>query len=413
MGVANTSSLLKSENRDERKAAFTAINNAWRTQQESCASVLNALAGWRLDTYKRRSGNKTLHFLDTSIHSGRIERATLDAMMTAVEEAKGLGQQALKLRARALKLDKMAPWDLFAPAPNLSGSASRHTFEAGVETIRASFAEVAPEMGAFVMRMETEKWIEGSLGNSKRPGAYCTSFRKSRTPRVYMTYRGSNDDIGTLAHELGHAFHNWVMRDLPAAQISYPMTLAETASIFAETLVNDKLAERCATPQELLPIAWNDVSNIDSLLLNIPARFAFEKEFYEQRSEKVFNPSDFCQLMRKNLETYYGDALSEVDDMFWCSKLHFHIASTTFYNFPYTFGYLFSLGIYAQSKLMGADFYPAYVAMLRDTGRMTAEELAQKHLGVDLTNTHFWRGSIAIARTKIALFEKVLNDCGF
>ncbi len=414
MGVARTAGLLKSEKRDERKAAYNAINSAWRTQQESCAAVLNSLSGWRLDLYKRRSNSRELHFLDTSLHAACIQRETLEAMMLAVNEAKDMGRKALQLRARALKIDKMGPWDLFAPPPSFNSQSqgeTLQTFEDGIEAVRASFAEVDGEMGHFVAKMAKEKWIEASVGDRKRPGAYCTSFRKSRSPLVYMTYRGSQDEIGTLAHELGHAFHYWTMRDLHPVQTACPMTLAETASIFAETLVNDKLSERCKTPQEMLSTMWGDISNIDSLLLNIPARFAFEKELYEKRDSKIFNPTDLCELMRNSWETYYGDALSEMDDMFWASKLHFHMAGSTFYNFPYTFGYLFSLGIYAQSKLMGSQFYPSYTALLRDTGCMTAEDLAQKHLGVDIKNPHFWRASIAIARTKLALFENILRDC--
>lgn len=411
VGAASANSLLKSDSRPMRHSAYTAIKSAWEGQQESCAAILNALAGWRINLAKRRSDTQELHFLDSSLHASRIQLSTLNAMMEAVEEAKDLGRKSLHVRAKALGIEKMAPWDLFAPAPQTANTELRHTFASGIEIIQDSFASVHPDMGSFVSKMEREKWIEGSVGNSKRPGAYCSSFPKSRSPRVYMTYQGSNSDIGTLAHELGHAFHNWVMRDLPLAQTSYPMTLAETASIFAETLVNDKLAEKARNAEELLPILWDDISNIDSLLLNIPARFAFEKRFYEQRSQKLFNPADFCELMRESWQTYYGDALSEMDEFFWCSKLHFHLSSTSFYNFPYTFGYLFSLGIYAHSKVMGNDFYPAYVALLRDTGRMTAEDLAQKHLGVSLSNIHFWRASIAIARTKLSLFEKVLSEC--
>ncbi|MFZ9521654.1 MAG: M3 family metallopeptidase, partial [Silvanigrellaceae bacterium] len=261
-------------------------------------------------------------------------------------------------------------------------------------------------MGVFVDVMWLIGWIEGSVSNNKRPGAYCTRFAKSRTPRVYMTYKGSLEDVGTLAHELGHAFHNWVMRDLPLPETYYPMTLAETASIFAETVVSDVLLKKSSTPAEKRQVLWGDLGSAEAFLLNIPARFWFEKSFYEKRSERTLSPDELSALMSDSWKRAYGDTLSEMNPLFWCSKLHFHISGTSFYNFPYTFGYLFALGVYAQREKQGKDFYRNYVNLLRDTGRMSAEEVARKHLGVNISEQGFWNDSIAIVAKQIAAYSK-------
>jgi oligoendopeptidase F len=228
---------------------------------------------------------------------------------------------------------------------------------------------------------------------------------KSKTPRVYTTYTGGMSDVITLAHELGHAFHGWVMRDLPDAQQTYGMSIAETASTFGESVVRDALLEAATDDAARFRILWEDCSALPTFVLNIPTRFEFERKFYDLREERPQRPAEIKALMSNAWEAWYGDCLSEPDPMFWASKLHFYISGTSFYNFPYLFGYLFSLGVHAQRERLGADFYDAYVALLRDTGRMTAEALAQKHLGADLTKPDFWRASVASMHSKVDQFE--------
>ena len=250
---------------------------------------------------------------------------------------------------------------------------------------------------------------------SKRPGAYCTRFAKSRSPRVFLTYRGSLSDVFTLAHELGHAYHGKLLAELPLPETHYPMNLAETASTFAETALGDYLSSPVASrfssgaapvgDETLLELAWSDAQDAATFLLNIPARFAFEKRLYELRAEKPLAPAALSDLMRGAWEEYYGDSLSGYDSGFWRSKLHYYMTDISFYNFPYTFGYLFSLGIYARREKLGASFHPAYAALLRDAGRMETEELAKKHLGVDLGKPDFWRESVAIVSKKVERFE--------
>ena len=412
VGLAEASSLLQSDDASIRKAAFRGTARAWESHEESAAAVLNALAGWRLDLYRRRSHIKPMHFLDLPLHQGRLSRPSLESMMTAVIEAREVAQKGLRLQAEALGKDRLDPWDLFMPCPAelVGDSWSRPDFPRAISMIAASYGRVDPAMGEFVRMMSDKRWIEGRVGPTKRPGGYCAAFLKTRTPRIYMTYTGGMREFKTLAHELGHAFHSWVMRDLPLAETENfcPMTLAETASIFGETIVNAAMLEG-ATPQTQLNVLWSQVSQVEGYLLNIPTRFEFEQNFYERRKTSQLSATDLQELMSKAWRTNYGDTLTEIDSMFWASKLHFSASDLSFYNFPYTFGYLFALGVYAQRAKLGDQFYPAYVALLRDTSRMTAEDVARRHLGVDLTKPDFWRESIAIATASVNLFEKALK----
>jgi oligoendopeptidase F len=414
-GLAEAATLLQSENEATRRAAWKAINKGWGVHEESVAAILNALSGWRLETYKRRSHAQPMHFLDAPLHTARIKRGTLDAMLGAVREVRPTAQKVLRLQAQALGRDKLGPWDLFAPPPKVQPKAGAAggtwrdpSFDEAIELIAGAYAEVDPEMGAFVRMMRDKRWIEGRVGPSKRPGAYCTSFRKSRTPRVYMTYNGGMRELKTLAHELGHALHSWVMRDMPLPETHYPMTVAETASIFGETCVNAALVSRATAPADRLAFAWAQARELEAFALNIPARFEFEKALYERRQDATLTPDDLRGLMTDAWKSWYGDALSEMDPMFWASKLHFSISDLSFYNFPYTFGFLFALGVYAQRERLGGRFYPSYVALLRDSGRMTAEDLAAKHLGADLGKPDFWRDSLAVATRSVDALEAAI-----
>jgi oligoendopeptidase F len=258
--------------------------------------------------------------------------------------------------------------------------------------------------------MRQRRWIEGTISSRKRPGAYCTGFPKSRTPRVYMTYHGSSADVITLAHELGHAFHSWVMRDLPDSQRSYGMSLAETASTFGETAVRDALVDAAADARGRFEIVWQEMVALTAFLLNIPARFTFEKAVYERREERPLRPAELSALMVEAWQYWYGGACVAPDPMFWASKLHFYISDLSFYNFPYLFGYLFSMGVYLRRRQSGDDFYPRYVALLRDTGRMTAEQVARTHLDVELAAPEFWRATIEALEPRVTAFEAIVDE---
>ncbi len=413
MGLAEASSLLLSGDEQQRKRAWLGVNAGWSVHEEACAAVINAISGWRLEMCAQRSGEKTEHYLDKPVHMSRIGRETLDTLMDVTERYRPLAQRAAKLQARAYGKTHFAPWDVRAPAPSISAEpVAPIPYAIALSQIADAYAEVDESMGDFVRMMDGKRWIEGTVGPNKRPGAYCTGFRKSKTPRVYMTYSGGASNVITLAHELGHAYHSWVMRDLPESQKSYGMSLAETASTFGETLVRDALLRQSTSLQARLDMVWAEMRAMTSFMLNIPARFSFERDLCERRSARPFRPDELKQMMSAAWRTWYGDALSEPDPMFWASKLHFHMSYISFYNFPYLFGYLFSLGVYARRATFGDTFFERYVALLRDTGRMSAEEIAQRHLGVDLTKPDFWAETIESLGERVDLFESILDEAG-
>ena len=412
MGVAQAAGLMQKPDDGLRERAWRAINTAWDVHGETCAAAINAIAGWRLEMCRKRSRGRTVHFLDAPLHMNRILPETLDTLLAVAEEARPLARRAAVLQARAYRKERYGPWDQRAPAPVASGGGGTPiAYAEALDIVANSHAGVDPGMGEFVRMMGARRWIEGTVGARKQPGAYCTRFAKSRNPRVYMTYTGGASDVITLAHELGHAFHAWVMRDLPDSQRRYGMSIAETASTFGETIVRDALLARAETPEGEFDIVWEEATAAVAFLLNIPARFEFERNFYAARAERPQTPDELKETMGAAWTRWYGDSLSEPDPLFWANKLHFYISGLSFYNFPYLFGYLFSLGVYARREALGDAFFPRYEALLRDTGRMTAEELAAKHLDADLTRPEFWRGTVAMLEGRIDRFEALVEQC--
>jgi len=395
VGLAKASNLMSSGDRSIRSEAWHGIQSAWESRAETVAVILNSINGWRLEESKQRGHQRVLHYLDKSCHQSCIDRATLDALMDTTYQRRFIGQRALHAMGKVLNIDEMAPWDLFAPPP-ASSQAKEFSYDEAINVVATSFRKLTPAMGDFAEMMAEKGWIDAKPTPNRSTGAYCTSFSDPREPRVFMTFEGSMNNVLTLAHELGHAWHNWVMRDLPRYKTYYSMTLAETASIFGETLVRDALLAQANTPEEKLEIAWEDGAAATTFLLNIPARFTFEQKLVEARKQGFIVADTLKSMMRESWQHWYETSLSSYDEMFWASKLHFSIASLSFYNYPYLFGYLFSLGIYAQKERYGEAFNDLYTTLLRDTGSMTAENLVQHHLEQDIRQPEFWNASLDI-----------------
>ena len=408
MGLAEASNLLSSPVRALRLEAFDAISASWEGEQETVAAILNAINGWRLELARQRGNTRLLDALDLSCHQSHIERATLDALMSETWRARGLGQRALELMAERLGLDDLGPEDLFAPPP---ASSSRDIpFDEAIELIADAFSRFDPEMGEFARMIAEKGWIDAAATPNRRTGAYCTKFAEPVEPRVFVTYAGTMDNVITLAHELGHAWHNWVIRDLPMSQRSYPMTLAETASIFAETLVRSALFEQAQTPEEQQAIAWAEADGAATFLVNIPARFDFERALVAERAAGYVSPARLKALTDEAWGRWYEQSLCRYHPLFWAAKAHFSIAGLGFYNYPYLFGYLFSLGVYQQlmhrQKAGEQNVAQAYRDLLRDTGRMSAEDLVAKHLGQDIRQPVFWQGSLALVEAAVDRFAQ-------
>ena len=315
----------------------------------------------------------------------------------------------LNAKAKIFGMEKLGWQDVEAPVALGDYEPPRFTYDEACDFIIDHFASFGPKLAAFAKHALENRWVEAEDCPNKRPGGYCTELPESGESRIFTTFTGSSADMSTIAHELGHAFHSYVMKDLPALNRNYAMNVAETASTFAETIVSSAAVERAKTMEEKLSLLNAKLENAVAMFLNIHARYLFESAFYKERTKGIVSRERLNELMIAAQKEAYCDCLSGYHPHFWCSKLHFFIDDVPFYNFPYTFGYLFSLGIYAEYLKNPDGFEEKYIALLRDTGSMKVEDLAAKHLNVDLTKPAFWEAGIELMKKDAEEFIRLSN----
>ncbi|MFC4766277.1 M3 family oligoendopeptidase [Effusibacillus consociatus] len=401
LSVGQASNMMNDPDRSVRSAVFAKWEEEWANNAELCAHALNHLGGFRLNLYRHRGWESVLK---EPLDINRMTEKTLQAMWNVIEENKGLLVQYLNRKAKLLGIEKLTWHDVHAPIGEV---AKKIPYEEAASLIVEQFARLSPKMARFSERAFEESWIEAEDRPGKRPGGFCTSFTESKQTRIFMTYAGTSDNVSTLAHELGHGFHQHVMDDMPQLVQNYAMNVAETASTFAELVVADASVKNAQSDQERIVLLDEKAQNAVAFLINIHARFLFETEFYERRKKGLVSVEELNQLMENAQRRAYRDTLDTYHPHFWTSKLHFYITEVPFYNFPYTFGYLFSYGVYARALSEGPAFEEKYVNLLRDTGRMTVEDLAQKHLGVDLTQADFWQSAVNLALADVEEFLRL------
>jgi pepF/M3 family oligoendopeptidase len=404
--VGQASNLSSNSDPKVRKEAHEALENAWAEKEDFFAKTLNHMAGFRLAVYKKRGWESVLK---EPLQTNRMKQETLDAMWGAISASKGPFVKYLHRKAEILGTEQMNWYDLDAP---VTASTDKVSFQEGAEFILKHFGKFGPELEAFSRKAFEDEWIEAEDRPNKRPGGFCTGMPMSQQSRIFMTYSGTMSNVATLAHELGHAYHSYALRPVHWMNRRYAMGVAETASTFAEMIVADAAVKEANSADEKLALLEDKIQRSVAFFMNIHARFLFETRFYEERKKGTVPASRLNELMEEAQREAFGDGLGEVHPHFWASKLHFYITSVPFYNFPYTFGYLFSLSIYAKAIEEGSSFEEKYIALLRDTAIMSVEDLAMKHLGEDITQHAFWEKGIALCVQDVEEFLELTSSKG-
>ncbi|ARK20184.1 M3 family oligoendopeptidase [Sporosarcina ureae] len=389
-----------------RADLFDSWEKTWSTNGPIFADILNHLAGYRL-TLQEVHG-RTGH-LEEPLEYNRMSEETLSAMWSAVDAQKQTFIDYLGQKADLFGVEKLGWQDVAAPVAVGETKPTRFTYDEACDFIIENFASFGPKLTSFTKHALENRWVEAEDRSNKRPGGYCTSLPEFKESRIFMTFTGSPSDTSTLAHELGHAFHSHVMKDLPELNQGYAMNVAETASTFAETIIADATVKNAASDEEKISLLANKLEGATAMFLNIRARFIFEDKFYTERANGIVSETRLNELMVEAQKEAFGDSLSSYHPHFWAAKLHFFIDSVPFYNFPYTFGYLFSLGIYAEYLKQPEGFEEKYIALLQDTGSMKVEDLAKKHLDVDITKEDFWAAGIALVAKDVEEFVELTD----
>jgi oligoendopeptidase F len=398
LGIAAIASLRADPDEEVRHQAYDASQKAWKGIEDECALALQNLTGARQTIFDRVGIDEVA----TSLHNNRVDQATVEAIFAASEAMRPLLVKYLDHKARWLGKERLDWWDLDAPL----GAGGAIGWEEAQELIFDAFGSFDPRWRTFAERALGQGWVEAEKRDGKSTGGFCTSLPKSGESRIFMTFGGSVDTTLTLAHELGHAWHNEVLGDVPKPRRRLTSAFAETASTLAEAVVLDAVLGR-ASPAERVGLLDQQLQASVAFLMNIPSRYAFERKLFELRRQGGFDPQVLSAEMVKAQQHAYQGALGSWDPTFWCSKLHFYIASFGFYNWPYTFGYLFSASVLARARAEGPAFLPALDEILRRTGSDDAITLGKAALGADVRDPAFWKQAAAPIEARVNQFLAV------
>ena len=386
--------------RDVRRSAYEAELAGWKEAAVPLAAALNSIKG-EVNVLARKRGWQSP--LEASLFNSNIDRATLDAMLTAARESFPDFRRYLHAKARALGLSRLAWYDLFAP---VGKSDKIWEYDEAARFIVEQFGTYSSRLSGFAARAFREQWIDAEPRAGKVDGAYCTPLRKDES-RVFANYKPSYGGVSTLAHELGHGYHNLNLAHRTMLQQDTPMTLAETASIFCETIIREATLRK-ADKQEQIMILEASLQGSCQVVVDITSRFLFEQRVFEARQQRELSIDELNNVMLEAQRETYGDGLDEslLHPYMWAMKPHYYSTESSFYNYPYMFGLLFGLGLYAQFQQDPEKFKQGYDDLLSSTGLADAATLAAQ-FGIDIRSADFWRASLNIVRGDIDRFEEL------
>jgi oligoendopeptidase F len=383
---------------DTRRRGYEAENKAWEGVQEMLAACMNGVKGEANVLNKKRGRKDAIH---SSLDAARLDRKTLDAMLAAMKDSFPMFRKYFRAKAKKLGKEKLAWWDIFAP---LGRTDKVYSYEEARDFILENFGKFSPDLAAFARRAFDNNWIDAEQREGKRGGAFCMEVQGVKESRILSNFDGSFDQVSTLAHELGHAFHNECayQANKTVLQQLTPMTLAETASTMCETIVTEAVLASTQDSQEQLAVLEAQIQNASQIVVDIYSRYLFEKEVFERREKSELSADDLNDIMERAQKATYGEGLDEryLQKYMWTWKPHYYAPELSFYNYPYAFGLLFATGLYAIYRQRGEAFVQDYRNLLASTGEETAAKLARR-FGIDITKRKFWDDSLAIIGKRI------------
>lgn len=382
-----------------RKDAYEAEIASYKKMELPMSYCLNSIK-MEARTMAKAKGFSSV--LDMTLDQNRMDRETLDAMIGAIKEYLPHFRRYLRAKAKYLgHADGLPFYDLFAPV----GKASKaYTIEEAREVLLREMGKFTPAMAEFMDNAFEQRWIDVYPKEGKGGGAFCAGAHEYDRSLILTNYQGSFSDISTLAHELGHAWHNRCMAGLPYCLTGTPMPLAETASIFNETILAHQVL-KTASEEEQFTLLESSLMEVTQTCVDILSRYLFETEVIETRADHAMTVDELKDCMLRAQDATYGDGLDKNirHPYMWACKSHYYSSGLNFYNFPYAFGELFGKGVFAQYLKEGESFVPKYNQLLRSCGSGTIAEVAAS-VGIDVRSADFWRASLEVVKQEIDTF---------
>ena len=388
-----------------RKSAYEAEIAAYDKIKDAIAFALNSIKMQDLSECKLRGHASPL---DKVLFNSKMQRATLDALLEAMKEYMPSFHSYLRAKAEALGHKNGLPWyDLFAP---MGKSDKKYTVEEAKAYLMNIFENENPRLAKIVDRAFEENWIDFFPREGKVGGAFCAGLESEKEFRILTNFDGSMSDIVTLAHELGHGYHDFMIFDNRPLNTSYSMPVAETASTFNENIVVNYAIDHASSDEEKLALLEGQLSDVTQIICDIYSRFLFESKVVENRSNNFMFADELCNIMLEAQKEAYGDGLDPevLHPYMWVCKGHYYSAGLGFYNFPYAFGGLFARGLYAKFRQEGPAFLEKYNYMLKETPVRSVEDVA-KICDIDLTKKEFWLMSLHSYDESIEEYKRLLH----
>lgn len=388
----------------KRKAGYEAELKAYKKIEESSAAALNGIKGEVITTSSLRGYNSPL---EETLVKSRMDEETLDAMLTAMREFLPVFHKYYRKKAELLGHENGLPfYEMFAPMGEVNRT---FTYDEAMKYIISNFRTFSDRLADFVQNAYDNNWLDVEPREGKRGGAFCSNLHPIKESRILSNFNGSFSNMTTLAHELGHAYHGLNLRDESILNSRYPMPIAETASIFCETIVvNAALKE--ASDEEALSILEASISDAGQVIVDIYSRFLFESELFERRKTHALSVNELKEIMMDAQKQAYGDGLDHnvLHPYMWLNKPHYYSAGLNFYNFPYAFGLLFSKGLYAEYLKRGDEFVKEYDELLNATGKNNIRNVALR-MGIDVHDPEFFRSSLRLIEKDIENFIELAS----
>lgn len=396
--------LAYSADADVRRRAYEAEIAAYPRTEIPMAACLNGIKGEALTLIGLKNYETVL---DTALDASRMDRATLDALLAAMQESLPMFRRYFRLKAKLLGYEGgLKFYDLFAP---VGENVKQYTLDEARALLVEVMGRFSPKMASFIDNAFEQRWIDVYPREGKGGGAFCSGVHPLRMSYIMTNFDGSFSSVGTLAHELGHAYHNLCTNDCSVLMSDYPMPLAETASIFNETLLMEK-ALASADDKTKITLLEQQLGDAAQVVVDILSRYLFETEVVERRKDHTMSARELCEIMIDAQKKTYGDGLDPdcLHPYMWACKSHYYSTSIHFYNFPYAFGMLFGYGVFAQYLEKGEAFVPEYDRLLTATGSGSVREVAAS-VGIDVTDKAFWMKSVKTLEDKVNQLEKLIG----
>jgi len=394
--------LAYSEDPSVRKDAYEAELKAYEKIKDAICYSLNNIKT-QVNTICELRGYESP--LALTLEQSVMKKETLDAMLEAIREYLPVFHKYLRHKAKLLGHTNGLPWyDLFAP---MGESEAKFTVEEARKFLTENFKEFSDDLVDLINQAFEERWIDFLPRKGKVGGAFCDNLPFIKQSRILANFSGNLNDVCTLAHELGHAYHGLHIQDHLPLNTDYSMPVAETASTFNELLIMEAAIKQ-ASGKEKMALIESQLQDITQIICDIYSRYLFESEVFEKCKTGFLFADDLNEIMLNAQKTAYGDGLDHncLHPYMWVVKSHYYSEQLSFYNFPYAFGGLLARGLFEKYKSEGKDFVPKYQAMLRATTVSTVEGAARE-AGIDLEKPEFWRESLKSVEKLIEEFIRI------